>query len=602
LRSIMRLLLREDSEAVASAVATILVLLIILVIIQITVIGAIPGQRTDAEFTTSQNALAAFEQLRSMLLWPTAPGTSWSTGIPLGTPAVSPFAGPTYGTLAFGSNTTQVTASFSLVPQAAHAGVITIPQDLLLVLDKSGSMAWNDPQNLRISGAQTYVGQMQRPDRVAIVTFDSKAYLVPANVGQPPDHLTAYGHDGNPDYTDPQRDLGTIGVGGSTNIGAAMDLANQEFIANGNPQHAYVEILLTDGQNECGGVPPPCGDAYTLTQAAIAKANNITIFTIGLSSSADAALLSNIASITGGTYYNAPTASSIKWIYLEIAMHYQSSVQCGTILASGARTGSLSLTMYNQAYPAQTISLDGSGVSIRQPDGSVVHDDLGLAYTPAPNGAGSLTVPLLTLEGAPFNTTGTGTAFVNAQVVSRYVVSQPMLKIDLSKETRGVANISAYVNYWTSQGAATLAAANAVNVPLNAAQNETSWAATNASGKDYVDARFNVEKSKAQLGNAITVAQQQASAGNMQSWMAQSVHDQATLESCRLTQWENWYDGVTVTVISPAAAAWANWFASLMQSLGAPYSIGLSGNTAQVSVHALNNIVTDERVVDLSYS
>jgi von Willebrand factor type A domain-containing protein len=593
----MHRLLREDSEGVASAVATILVLLIVLVIIQITVVGAIPRQRTDAEFATSQSAIASFERMRSMLLWPTTPGTAWSTGIPLGTPAVSPFASATVGTLSFGTNTTQVFASFNFVPQASHAGVITIPQDLLLVLDKSGSMAWNDPQNLRISGAQTYVGQMKQPDRVAIVTFDDNAFLVPSNVGQPADHLTAYGHDGNPDYTDPQRDLGTIGVGGGTNIGMGIQLANNELIANGNKQHAWVEIVLTDGQNNFAWQ-----DTLTLAEAARAKANNITIYTIGLSSGADAALLSEVATITGGTYYNAPTASSIKWIYLEIAMHYQSAVQCGTILASGARTGSLTLTMYNQAYAPQTISMDGSGVSVQQPDGAVVRDDLGLAYSHAPNGAGVLTVPLLTLQGTPFNTTGTGVAFVNARVVSRYVVSQPMLNIDLSKEVRNIGNISGYVNYWTSQGAATAAAASAVNGPLYTAQNETRWAATNASGTDYVDARFNVEKSKAQLSNAITVAQAQASAGNMQSWMAQSIHDQATLESCRLTQWENWYDGVTVTVISAAAAAWAHWFASMMQTIGAPYTIGLSGNTAQVSIHALNNIVTDERVVELSFS
>jgi von Willebrand factor type A domain len=598
----MRVVLREDSAGVASAVATILVLLIVLVIIQIAVIGAIPAQRTDAEFATSQNAIAAFEQLRSMLLLPSSPGAAWSTGIPLGTPAVSPFASPTFGTLTFGGNSTQISASFNFVPQAAHAGVVTVPQDILLVIDKSGSMAWNDPQNLRISGAQTYVGQLRVPDRVAIVTFDSQAYLVPSNVGQPPDHLTAYGHDGNPDYTDPQNDLGTIGVGGSTNIGAAMAVANTEFIGHGNPQHAYVEILLTDGQNECSGVTPPCGDAYTITQAQIAKANNITIYTIGLSSSADGALLTQIASITGGTYYAAPTAASIKWIYLEIAMHYQSSVQCGTVLASGGRTGSLSLSMYNQAYAQQNITLDGSGVSILQPDGSVIRQDLGMKYVAQANGTGQLTVPLMTLQGAPFSVTGTGTAFVNAQVTSRYTVSQPVLTINLAREKTNVGNISTYVNYWTAQGAATQAAGNAVNVPLNTARNETGWAATNASTKDYVDARFNVERAKAQLGNAVTVAQAQAAAGNMQSWMAQSIQDQTTLEACRLTQWENWYDGVTVTVISQSASAWALWFASLFQSVGAPYSIGLSGSVAEVSVHALNLITTYESVVQLSYS
>ena len=586
--------LRKDERAVASAVATILVLLIVVILLQITVIGAIPKERMDAEYATSLGALEAFQQLRQTLLWPLPAGSQWSLPVPLGTAAVSPFTSPTQGTLSFGANTTQVIASYSFVPQTYHASVAKVYQDVILVMDMSGSMAWNDPQNLRIKGAQEYVGSLTSPDCVAIVAFNGNAYLVPANVGKPPEHLTSYGHCGVPDYTEPQALLNTITASGNTNIGGALQLANNELIANGNPKHAWIEILLTDGQNNYAWE-----DTLTIQQAQRAKANNITIYTIGLSNQADAALLTSVATTTGGTYYAAPTAASIRWIYLEISMHYQSAVQCGSLAASQARTSSLSLNLLNQEFTPQTISIDGGGVGVAQPDGAYIQAGLGLSYNPTSNGSADLAVPLLTLTGDPFTTTGTGVGFINGRVVSRYVVDQPVTQISLPGEVGNVYDISNYVQYWTNQGAATQGAAAAVQLPLNQSARMVGWAATNASAKDYTDANFNVNRASAQLSGAITAAQQQAQAGNMQSWLAQSIHDQVTLESCRLEQWTNWYEGLTITIISPEAGAWAHWFTNYFQAAGASFTIGLSGNIAQVSVHLLNHIVTDERIVDV---
>ena len=587
-------ILRKDERAVASAVATILVLLIVVILLQITVIGAIPKERMDAEYATSLGALQAFQQLRQTLLWPLPAGSQWSLPVPMGTAAVSPFTSPTQGTLSFGANTTQVVASYNFVPQTYHATVSKVYQDVILVMDSSGSMAWNDPSNLRITGAQEYVGRLNTPDRVAIVSFNQNAYLVPANIGKPPDHLNAYGHNGIPDYTDPQADLATINANGNTNIGGAIQLANDELINYGDPNHAWVEIVLTDGQNNYAWE-----DTLTIQQAQRAAANNITIYTIGLSSSADAALLTQVASTTGGTYYSAPTASSIRWIYLEISMHYQASVQCGSLATSQARTSSLSLDLLNQEFTPQTIRLDGGGVGVSQPDGAYIQSGLGLSYNAMANGSADLTVPLLTLTGQPFTTTGTGVGFINARVVSRYVVDQPVTQVNLTSEVGNVYGISDYVQYWANQGAATQSAAAAVEAPLNQSAGMVGWAATNVSSRDYTDAYFNVNRASAQLSGAITAAQQQASAGNMQSWLAQSVHDQVTLESCRLEQWTNWYQGLKLTIISPEASAWAQWFTTYFQSVGASFTIALSGNVAYVQVHLLNHIITDERIVDL---
>ncbi|HWI65713.1 MAG TPA: VWA domain-containing protein, partial [Symbiobacteriaceae bacterium] len=50
--------------------------------------------------------------------------------------------------------------------------------DVILLLDRSGSMLKNDPQGLTDSGAQVFVDMLDPQDRVAIVAFDSDARVL----------------------------------------------------------------------------------------------------------------------------------------------------------------------------------------------------------------------------------------------------------------------------------------------------------------------------------------------------------------------------------------------------------------------------------------
>src|SRR5205807_730072 len=62
--SSMPLPLREDSEGVASTVATMFTLLVILLFMQLTIVAVVPAQEYNAEWATSRAAIDAFEQLR----------------------------------------------------------------------------------------------------------------------------------------------------------------------------------------------------------------------------------------------------------------------------------------------------------------------------------------------------------------------------------------------------------------------------------------------------------------------------------------------------------------------------------------------------------
>src|SRR5213596_797066 len=314
---------REDSEGVASTVATLFALLAATLFIQAAVISVIPARQYDAEHTTSVQALQALDYIRYAAVGAAVPGGQFSVTIPLGTPSASAFGTASDGSLQFNTGTVApANISMQYVP-TIHDSRIT-----------------NDPGRLRIQAAKDYIGRLTRPDRVASVDFDSAAHLTLENVGGAAHHLYSTYNNGIPDYSGAQTDLNSIDSAGTTNFGAALFVANNELISYGLRNHAWAIILLTDGQNTC--CPnQAAGDAQARLEAARAKANNITVYTIGLGPGADGALLQEIATTTGGTYYAAPTADSIKFIYLEIANHYSGSVSCGTLVTASSMSGSL---------------------------------------------------------------------------------------------------------------------------------------------------------------------------------------------------------------------------------------------------------------------
>lgn len=598
----MQRVLRKEEEGVAAAVASMFVLLIVLIVLQVAVIGAVPAQQYAAEFTTSKHDIQQMEVLRAMVAGPAIAGSQFSVPFQLGSQASSPFASPSSGTLSYAaSDTAGVSVSFGFVPHFRQASVSKINQDVVLLMDDTGSMATSDPQHLRIVGAQEYVGRLTPPDCVAIIAFDTRAYLTQSNVGGVAHHLYYPGMCGNPDYVQPKVDLGTIRDQGNTNISNAIQGGTNELVANGHPGKAWVEILLTDGMNtDCGGRSQQRCDAYTRQMAQIAKANNITIFTIGLGPDTDTQLLSDIASITGGTYYAAPDASSIRWIYFEISMHYQSSVQCGNVFVAEAYGGSLTLNLNNAYYPTQELRLESGAVSVAQSAGSAMQAGLPMVYTPTGDGSGILQTSLVTLTGDPFQRTGSDTHVVQANVLARELIDQQITHIDLGAEAQNVANISSNLAYWASQGAATAQGAAAVNGPLNNSQTSLLMGKANLSASNPVGASFDVDRAQGYLAIALNQTEVQRNANTIQDWLAQTTEDSIRLEECRIGQWVNWYDGLTITVTTSAPAAWATWFNETLTAWKVPFSLGLSSGVVVVSIHALDRIITDRRVVSLS--
>jgi Ca-activated chloride channel homolog len=202
--------------------------------------------------------------------------------------------------------------------------------DIAVALDLSGSMAAEDP-GFKIKGEQVNRLEiakdvlkrfiLRRPnDRIGIVAFAGRAYIAgPLTLDH--DFLIQNIERLNLGAIE---DGTAIGAGLATAINRLRDLKSKSKII----------ILMTDGQNNAGKVPP-------LTAAEAAQALKMKVYTIGVGTHGmapfptidsfsgrkiyrqmpvdiDEDTLKAIAAKTGGKYYRADSAETLRQIYDEI--------------------------------------------------------------------------------------------------------------------------------------------------------------------------------------------------------------------------------------------------------------------------------------------
>jgi Ca-activated chloride channel family protein len=199
--------------------------------------------------------------------------------------------------------------------------VPTSGRQIMLAIDCSGSMASQDMGGAsRLEIVQIVGGRFierRRGDQIGLILFGSRPYL------QAP--LTT-------DIATVRQflDEAVVGVAGpQTAIGDAIGLAIKELRererTGGAPMHQSVLILLTDGGNDAGVMPP-------LEAARLAAQTGLRIFTIGVGAAEeqslfgftsgntdlDVGLLQKIASITGGEFFRATNPQALQAVYRRI--------------------------------------------------------------------------------------------------------------------------------------------------------------------------------------------------------------------------------------------------------------------------------------------
>lgn len=193
--------------------------------------------------------------------------------------------------------------------------------DIIIASDISGSMLAEDFKPNRLEAGKNIAIDFikGRPDdRIGLVIFSGESFTqCPLTI----DHsvlINLFGDIRNGMITD------------GTAIG--MGLATAVNRLKGSPAKSKVVILLTDGSNNAGSIPP-------LTAAEIAKQFGVRVYTVGLGTNGfapypvqtpmgvqyqrmpvviDEGTLSKIASITGGQYFRATNNETLKSIYAQI--------------------------------------------------------------------------------------------------------------------------------------------------------------------------------------------------------------------------------------------------------------------------------------------
>jgi Ca-activated chloride channel family protein len=210
--------------------------------------------------------------------------------------------------------------------------------DIVVAIDLSGSMRSEDFQEKghrvnRINLAREVLGKFidGRPsDRIGLVVFAAQAFIASP--------LTL-------DHDFLQATLARLQIGAinedQTAIGSALMAALNQI--RDVQSKSKIIILMTDGENNAGKVSP-------LTAAEIAQTLNVKVYTIGigirgtapmpvgknrfgetvyqnLPADVDEDTLQKIAKMTGGKYYRADSADTMRRIYAEIDSFEKTEVE-----------------------------------------------------------------------------------------------------------------------------------------------------------------------------------------------------------------------------------------------------------------------------------
>lgn len=166
--------------------------------------------------------------------------------------------------------------------------------DVVFVIDSSGSMSWNDPNNVRKTVTKEFINRLTDTDTAALVSFDFSAIT-----------LSDFTSDKDVLCNAVEKLDSSGGTSLSVGINGALNLFSTKEKSENRLRYI---IMLTDGIG-----------SYSTIYTTRAKDDNIIIHTIGLGNSVSRAVLTNMAEGTGGNYYHVNQADELYYIFDTIA-------------------------------------------------------------------------------------------------------------------------------------------------------------------------------------------------------------------------------------------------------------------------------------------
>jgi uncharacterized protein YegL len=186
----------------------------------------------------------------------------------------------------------------------------TVPKDIVLMIDNSGSMKKGDPFFM-IKGAITkFVEQLSDDTKVAVLIFDHRINLAVS--------LTTVSETTKEDILASFDNIDYRGM--LTNIPAAMERAIYELKTQGRKESQKSIIFITDGIVDTGNKTRDIDKTRWLREnlSKDAAKHGIKIFGIAFTDSADFELIQSLAQNTKGQYFRAFTSEEIPEVFSQI--------------------------------------------------------------------------------------------------------------------------------------------------------------------------------------------------------------------------------------------------------------------------------------------
>ena len=220
------------------------------------------------------------------------------------------------------------------------------PLNLVLVIDRSGSMAEDNKMSRVKESLRTLIGKLRPDDIVSIVVFDSEAEVLcpAARIG---------------DGTKLQRAIDSIEPDGSTNLHGGLMLGYREAQKNFRKDATNRVILLTDGIANVGTVDP----SKIAAESSEFNGQGLDLSTIGVGMNLNNDLLRTLARSGRGLYHFVSDYQDIEKVFVnevqslisqvarkvEVSVDYDSNLQVEKIYgyAPRLRANGFSVSMDN---------------------------------------------------------------------------------------------------------------------------------------------------------------------------------------------------------------------------------------------------------------
>ena len=162
---------------------------------------------------------------------------------------------------------------------AAPVAASAAPQDVVVVLDNSGSMRTNDPERLAGKAVTDFVGRLGPDTRVGIIEFATTPTVLMS--------LTAVDDTARAGVQAAVQKLDYHGQW--TDTGAALERALYELDNHGRSEAQKYIVLMTDGYVDVGNAARDSDKIHWITQSLIPEAvsKHVRVFGIAFTDQAD---------------------------------------------------------------------------------------------------------------------------------------------------------------------------------------------------------------------------------------------------------------------------------------------------------------------------